>query len=429
MLFSIGHAFRRVDQLLRLVAARFMRDQCVQVAGNLTFTTLLALVPLFTIAFTLFAAFPVFEEWSNAFKAFLLTTLVPEVSGKVITVYMQQFADNAGKLTAVGLVFLAVTALMLMASIEQVFNLVWRAPRPRSLVQRLVIYWTIITIGPLLIGASLSLTSWLFAQPVIAGPSVSSVSSAQQALLKFLPGLLNAAAFALLYLMIPNRKVLVKDALVGGIIAAVGFELMKRGFGLYLQLFPTYDLIYGTFAIIPIFLLWLYLSWLLVLAGAVAVAVLPQWRLEARRGRADDAAALYRALRLIELLQRARSGARAPTVADLVTRSGIAEEDVEQLLEAMHAPGWVRRVEPAGWVLAADLSALTLRAVYRLFAVQAYAEERADGALLRAAGRLLCEVESALDVPLERLLARDGAEPWEPPSQPESHSAKETASP
>jgi membrane protein len=129
MSLSIGKGYRRSDELLRRIAARFMQDQCAQVAGNLTFTTLLALVPLFTIAFTLFAAFPVFEDWSNAFKAFLLTTLVPEVSGKVITVYMQQFADNAGKLTAVGLVFLAITALMLMASIEQVFNHIWRAPR------------------------------------------------------------------------------------------------------------------------------------------------------------------------------------------------------------------------------------------------------------------------------------------------------------
>ena len=415
MSLSIGKGYRRSDELLRRIAARFMQDQCAQVAGNLTFTTLLALVPLFTIAFTLFAAFPVFEDWSNAFKAFLLTTLVPEVSGKVITVYMQQFADNAGKLTAVGLVFLALTALMLMASIEQVFNLIWRAPRPRTLVQRLVIYWTIITIGPLLIGGSLSLTSWLLAQPVAA---VASVSSAQQALLRFLPVLLNAAAFGLLYLMIPNRKVLVKDALVGGVIAAVGFELMKRGFGLYLQLFPTYDLIYGTFSIIPIFLLWLYLSWLLVLIGAVTVAVLPQWRLGARRGRAEDASALYRALRLIELLHAARKQAEAPSMAQLVGRSGIAEDDVEQLLEAMHAPGWTRRVEPGGWVLAADLSALRLRDVYRLFAVQAYVEERADGELVRAAGRLLCALDHSLDVPLEALLARDAAESWATPSQP-----------
>jgi len=426
MNFRLGNAFRRSEDLVRLGAIRFMQDQCAQVAGNLTFTTLLALVPLFTIAFTLFAAFPVFEDWSNAFKAFLLTTLVPEVGGKVITVYMQQFADNAGKLTAVGLVFLAMTALMLLASIERVFNLIWRAPRPRSLVQRLLIYWTLLTIGPLLVGGSLSLTSWLLAQPVTIAVSL---GRAQQALFKILPVVLNAAAFGLLYLMIPNRKVLLKDALVGGGIAAIGFEAMKRGFGLYLQLFPTYDLIYGTFATIPIFLVWIYLSWLLVLVGAVTVAVMPQWRLGARRGRAEDGAALYRALRLIELLSEARNQAQTPTVPALALRSGIAEEDVEALLETMHAAGWTRRVEPAGWVLVYALSTLTLRDVYRLFAVRPYAEERADGRLVQGAGRFLSDWEQSLELPLDALLSTADAgrsAPQQPaadrPARPQSAS-------
>ena len=132
----IATTWRRGSSLTRMIATRFADDRCVQVAGNLTFTTLLALVPLFTIALTLFAAFPVFQDWSNAFKVFLLTTLVPEVSGKVITVYMQQFADNAARLTAVGLIFLGVTALMLLVSIERVFNAIWRARRPRPSTSR-----------------------------------------------------------------------------------------------------------------------------------------------------------------------------------------------------------------------------------------------------------------------------------------------------
>jgi membrane protein len=395
-------ALKRSHDLMRLIAARFAQDRCVQVAGNLTFTTLLALVPLFTIALTLFAAFPMFEDWSNAFKVFLLTTLVPEVSGKVITVYMQQFANNAAKLTALGLVFLAVTALMLMVSIERVFDGIWRARRPRSVVQRLVIYWTTITVGPLLIGASLSLTSWLVTQSML---SVSAVRGMQELLLKLLPVVLNGAAFALLYLMIPNRRVLVKDALVGGMTAALGFELMKRAFGVYVLLFPTYDLIYGTFAIIPIFLLWIYLSWLVVLLGAVVVAALPQWRLGAGTGQIGDGGALFRALALIDALHAAHRRSQTPTVPQLVARTGIAEEEVEQLLEAMNGPGWVRRVEPAGWVLARDLTTLQLREVYRLFAVRTPAQQAGEGGLLRAASELLLQLEQALDVPLDRLLA------------------------
>ena len=402
---GIRAALRRGGELARLIAVRFADDRCIQVAGNLTFTTLLALVPLFTIALSLFAAFPLFQDWLNAFKIFLLTTLVPEVSGKVITVYMQQFADNAARLTAVGLAFLGVTALMLLVNIERVFNGIWRARRPRSLVQRLVIYWTTITIGPLLIGASLSLTSWLVTQSIL---SVSAVKGAQELVLKLAPVLLNGAAFALLYRMIPNRRVLIKDALAGGMTAAVGFEVMKRGFGVYVLLFPTYDLIYGAFAAIPLFLLWIYLSWLVILLGAVVVAVLPQWRFNARRPQLGDGGTLYRALRLVERLSEARKEAQAPTIPQLVQASGIAEEEVERLLETMSVPGWTRRIGPAGWVLARDLDTLTLRDLYRLFGVRPYGREPGDGTLVQAAGRLLMGVEEGLDVPLGRLLpARD----------------------
>jgi membrane protein len=417
MLARIDNVLRRGSQFARLVAVRFADDRCVQVAGNLTFTTLLALVPLFTIALTLFAAFPVFQDWSNAFKVFLLTTLVPEVSGKVITVYMQQFTDNAARLTAVGLIFLALTALMLMVDIERVFNGIWRARRSRSVVQRLVMYWTTITVGPLLIGASLSLTSWLVTQSM---QSVSGVRGAQELLLKLLPIVLNGAAFALLYVMIPNRRVLIKDALVGGMTAALGFELMKRGFGVYVMLFPTYDLIYGTFATIPIFLLWIYLSWLVVLVGAVVVAVLPHWRMGARRPILGDGGALYRALRLIELLHEAHLQSQTPTVPQLVGRSGISEEEVEQLLETMNAPGWARRVEPSGWVLARDLQTLRLVELYRLLGVRSYQAQATDGDLVRAAAGLLLQVERELDVPLGALAGgRDPANDAEPSlSQP-----------
>jgi membrane protein len=192
------------------------------------------------------------------------------------------------------------------------------------------------------------------------------------------------------------------------------FQGLRWGFALYVEAFPSYKTIYGTLSVIPIFLLWVYLSWLLVLVGAVTVAVMPQWRLGARRERPDDAAALYRALRLIELLAEARKHAQTPSAAAAAAGSGISEDDVEQLLEAMHAASWVRRVEPAGWVLACDLSSLTLRDVYRLFGVQPYVEERADGMLVRAAGRVLAEVERTLDLPLDSLLARDGEERSEP---------------
>jgi len=406
MMARLRSGYATTRRFVRLVIDRFDDDRCVQVAGNLTFTTLLALVPMFTIAFTMFAAFPVFEDWANAFKIFLLTTLVPEVGGKIITVYMQQFADNAAKLTAVGLMFLAVTALLLLASIERVFNGIWRARRPRTVVQRLVIYWTAITVGPLLIGASLSLTSWLVAQSV---PSVGSLEQLQEIVLRILPVFLNGAAFGLLYLMVPNRRVRVKDAFAGGVAAALMFELMKRAFALYLQMFPTYDLIYGTFATVPVFLLWMYLSWCVVLLGAVIVAVLPQWRLGEERTSARGDTAFFRALALIEVLDAARRRAAAPTAGELALSARMLEDAADTLLDAMEVKGWVRRVEPGGWVLAADLAALSLSDVYRLFAFDPASERAGGGPLVSGAQRLVGRVLGDLDTPLQALVEESRA--------------------
>ena len=398
---QLSSALTSARYLARLIVQRFVEDRCVQVAGDLTFTTLLALVPLFTIALTLVSAFPVFEDWSNAFKVFLLTTLVPEVGGKVITVYMQQFADNAARLTAVGLFFLALTALMLMVSIERVFNGIWRARRPRTVMQRLVVYWTTITIGPLLIGASISLTSWLVAESLGAAGNSEGVRTF---MLRLVPVILNGAAFALVYLAIPNRRVRIKDALFGGIVAAVAFEAMKRGFALYVQLVPTYSLIYGTFATIPVFLLWIYLSWLVVLFGAVSVAALPQWRLGIARVELYQDTNLFRALRVIEVLHASRRRSETPTVPVLAASAALPEDAVEIVLERMDQLGWVRRVEPNGWVLVRDLSTLPLAEVFRAFALDPEAHGANDGALVRGAQKLLRDSLAELHVPLEDLL-------------------------
>ena len=394
-------SLRSARVLLRLVLLRFREDRCLQVAGELTFTTLLALVPLFTIAFALFAAFPVFDDWSNAFKVFLLTALVPEVGGKIITVYMQQFADNAAKLTVLGLVFLALTALALMVTIERVFNLIWRVPRPRPIAQRLIIYWAALTLGPILIGASLSLTSWLVTQSMSLTADTKDV---QTLLLKSVPIMLNVAAFGLLYFLIPNRRVLLKDALCGGAAAALAFELMKRGFAFYIQLVPTYALVYGAFATLPIFLLWIHLSWVVVLFGAVVVAVLPRWRLGAAERDENPGAQLFRALDVIETLSKQQALSLAPVTARIAALCAMSEEEAEQLLERMHGEGWVRRVDSGGWVLGRDLETLRVGDLYRTFVLSTLPARQDAGALTREVGTLLRDLNVRLDVSLRSLI-------------------------
>ena len=401
---------RSARVLLRLVLARFREDRCFQAAGELTFTTLLAMVPLFTIAFALFAAFPVFDDWWNAFKVFLLTTLMPETSGKVITVYMQQFADNAAKLTVLGLVFLALTALALMVTIERVFNAIWRVPRPRPITQRLIIYWAALTLGPILIGASLSLTSWLVTQSMsLAGDT----KDLQTFMLKTVPILLNVTAFALLYLLIPNRRVLISDALVGGAAAALAFELMKRGFALYIQLVPTYALVYGAFATLPIFLLWIHLSWVVVLFGAAVVAVLPRWRMGAGERQENPGAQFFRALDLVESLAQQQALSIAPKTARLATLSAMSEEEADQVLERMHSEGWVRRVDSGGWVLGRELETLRVGDLYRAFVLTALPGGEDKRALTREVSGLLRDLNVRLDVSLRSLIESQhaGADP------------------
>ncbi len=260
--------------LLRILARRLIEDRCMQVASSLTLTTLLALVPVVTVALTVASAFPVFGALLGQLHHFVVRNLLPQ-SVDAITTYAQQFSENAAHLTAVGIVFIGVTALLLMFEIEGEFNDIWRVSRPRPLLRRVLVYSIVLTIGPLFVGASLSLTSYLI---TLSLGLVEELPAARSALLRFVPLVLTSVAFALLYFTLPKCPVRKRDALTGGIAAGAGFEVMKHGFGFYLTHFPTYTVVYGAFAAVPIFLLWIYLSWLIIIGGAVLVAVLPEWR-------------------------------------------------------------------------------------------------------------------------------------------------------
>ncbi|TSA41946.1 MAG: YihY family inner membrane protein [Betaproteobacteria bacterium] len=268
--------------LLRILGRRLIEDRCMQVASSLTLTTLLALVPIVTVALTVVTAFPVFGSLIEQLHNFVVQNMLPR-SVDAITTYAQQFSENAAHLTAVGVVFLGATALLLMFTIEGEFNVIWRVSRPRPFLRRMLVYSTVLTIGPLFIGASLSVTSYLI---TLSLGLVEEVPGMRSVLLRFVPLVLTSAAFSLLYFTLPKCPVLKRDALTGGITAGAGFEVMKHGFGFYVTHFPTYTVVYGAFAAVPIFLLWIYLSWLIIIGGAVLVAVLPEWR--ERAGQSQD---------------------------------------------------------------------------------------------------------------------------------------------
>lgn len=349
---------------IAFVAKRFNEDRCAQIASSLTYTTLLALVPLITITLTVIAAFPVFSDLTTELKVFILSNLVPDSAGKVITVYMQQFSENAAKLTALGILFLALTAFMLMLTIDRAFNSIWRVARPRPLVNRLLIYWAALTLGPVLVGGSLSLTSYLLS---LSFGLVGHTRSDSILVLRLVPTVLTTLAFALLYYTVPNRYVPRSHALIGGLVAGLAFEAMKKLFAVYVTHFGSYKLVYGTFASFPIFLLWIYFSWVVILLGAVIAASLSHWRSGAWQVKRAASRRMYDALRILEVLYMAHQRGQPASLQELRRAVNMGFDDLEAILEVLRSANWTRRVAGNAWALIKDPERIRVSDVFRLF--------------------------------------------------------------
>jgi membrane protein len=260
-------------RVVKTIPARLSSGRYFRVASALSFSSVLALVPLLTVVFSALSLFPIFEAWSESIQTFIYSNFVPQL-GDQIQNYIQDFSANAGQLTFWGLIFLVVTSLTLLATIEDAFNEIWHVKNGRPLAQRILVYWTMLTLGPILIAVSLSLSSYLLSISILQEQEV--VRSLGAQLLRALPFVLEMLAFVLFYYSVPNCDVKFKHALLGGMVAALLFELSKYGFAQYLVHFNSYQRIYGALAILPVFLVWIYLSWLVVLIGAYIAAAFGQ---------------------------------------------------------------------------------------------------------------------------------------------------------
>jgi membrane protein len=345
---------------------RFYEERALQTAGSLTYTTLLSLVPLFTVALAVATAFPVFEQSSAALQEFVLENFLPDARGiEVIAAQVTNFTRNAGKLTAIGLVFFFVTAVMLMMTIDVSLNRLFRVQRARPMLQQVLMYWAVLTLGPILIGLSLSTTTFA------VGVSFGWLQLGQftGVVLGVLPFVFTCAALMLLYAVVPNRAVEARDAVIGGLLAGVAFELAKRGFAVYLARFPTYTLIYGAFATIPIFLVWLYLSWVVVLAGATVTAMLPAYRFAG--GRALPGRDFMDAFLVLAVLARAQDRGKSVRLRQISNELRLMPHRCEAVLERAARLGWTARTDKDGWVLVRDSDLLPVSEVYKAFAFDA----------------------------------------------------------
>ncbi len=332
-------------------------------ASSLTFTTLLSLVPLITITIVLFSAFPQFSDFSGHAKSIILENMLPETGGKIISRYMEQFANNAARMTAVGIAFLAVTAMMLIYSIDSAFNKIWRVTRQRTVIQRVLVYWAVLTLAPILMGGSLSMTSWLIGMS--AGNF--NLSSVVLGMLKLVPIILATLAFAFLFRVVPNRFVPMRHAFIGGAVSALAFEAMSSGFALYITHFPTYKLVYGAFASFPIFLLWVYLSWLTVLMGAVLTASLSSWRSKNGAHALSPEVKLYYSLCILKIMSEGLRTGETQTLPKLSKKLMLGYDSLEELLEKMTTIKLVQRVAGQGWVMVRAPEHVQAIELYRLF--------------------------------------------------------------
>ena len=261
-------------RFVRFVLRRWEEDRCPQIAGSLAFTTLLAIVPVFAIAVALLSRAPFFEQLLVQIKVFLLINLVPEIAGRIITVYMEEFARNAVRLTWMGVAVLFASCVATMILVERQIHAIWRDPPSRPLWVTIVTNTTLLLVGPLLIAVSVSLTTYLMSLSV----SVDASNRAHDFMLLAAPTIVSAAAFLLLYKMVPHRRVLWRDALIGAVVASLLFEGAKEGFAIYVRNVPGYNVLYGAFVSVPFFLIWIYVSWLVVLFGAELTAALGNWK-------------------------------------------------------------------------------------------------------------------------------------------------------
>lgn len=422
-----GLTWSEARDLFHFARGRLQEEKLPQVAGSLTFTTTLALVPLLTIILAIFTTFPVFSNFRSALEAYFVQTMMPRGISDTVIANLTIFASKAKGLSAIGAVALLITSAAMMGMIERVFNQIWKVRRKRPLGQRITIYWALMTLGPLLFGLSISATSQLFLATsglAVAAPFFSSF------FYTFVSVALTAGAYTLFYMLVPNKHVDWRDAMWGGVMAAVAFEVAKRVFALFISQFPTYAVIYGALAALPLFLMWVYVSWMITLIGALLTAALPVVKYERWWYQPVPGGAFVDAMAILKVLHGSAQVADSALVssASIRAHTRFGYDEMTMLLERMQAEGWVGRVQSDvttrskwgkrareshdNWVLLANVNKLRLADVYRLFAFGGTAVDAAKALDLDAespmtlnTSALARQVEMAVEEGLDQTLS------------------------
>ena len=393
----------RAGTFFRFLAKRSLDDNLFQAAGALSFTTVFALVPLSLVVFGVLSAFPVFGEWSDRLSDYVFSNFVPSAARSVES-YLKQFSSNAGQLTTAGVIALLVSLLITLSGVEAAFNRIWRVKAARPKFSRFLVYWTVLTLGALMAAASLAVSAKFFAMSVFETTAGHFLEST---MLRMAPMAIELLAFAAIYRVVPHRTIQWRHAVAGALLATFLFEVVKWGIGVYLGSFGSYSKIYGALAVVPIFLLWIYLTWTAVLLGASLASSISAFRYQPAAMRLPHGYEIYGLLRLLARFNEARkcgNGLHSDEIQRLEPM--LTDTLVQQMLAQLCEINVVRRAEGGEWLLSRDLDELTLAELYeacqlRIPIAEAYLPCREDSLGHSAVAGL-----DELRIPLRDLLKR-----------------------
>jgi membrane protein len=333
-------------ETLRTLRQRFREDRLGITAGSLTFTTLIALVPLVTVMLAVFSVFPIFASFQGALEKYFLQSLVPDNIARPVLRALTQFAGKASQIGVLGLVLLAATALSMMLTIDRTLNNLWRVRKPRPLAQRVLVYWAALTLAPLVLGVSLSMTSYALSA---SRGFVSTLPGGLGLLLNTLEFALLAGAMAGLFHYVPNTFVRWRHAWAGALFVAIAFEGAKRVLAWYVEAVPVFTSVYGAFATLPILLLWIYLVWSIVLLGAVIAAYAPSLQMRVVRRPATPGHRFQIALAVLRLLDAARrDGRRGLSMTALAQALRADPLQLEPVVDSLSEIDWLARIDEDG---------------------------------------------------------------------------------
>jgi membrane protein len=417
----------RVDRAVALSKyawRQFGSDQCLQSAGLLTYTTLLSLVPLLIVMLSTASALSGADQWNEQIQSFLFKYFLPEAQ-ETISGKLESLTVSRGGVTATMAVFLVLTSLILMSNIENALNRIWGVQTARSLSSKFVVYWSMLTLGPVLLGASLALSSYFTLDALLSEQQIGLVRGITQTLMPYAVGSL---AFFLLFMIVPNRKVPWRHALTGALLTAIMFEFAKKGFGLYLHTFDSYTVLYGALGSIPIFLIWTYLSWSIILLGASLTASFDSFRYQVPGHGWPAKSEFVLLYRLVGHLWQAQKTGRGVSVNELLDCEPRADDhQLQRLLENLRQAAIISREDDGDWVLVRDLAEISVADLYQTGAFvwpmdSAFLDDQDEWgrALASAVQGASQPLGSILDRPLKLFYSGAGPDDHQPPDRARS---------